>query len=473
MRRVVITGLGAVTPLGVGVRRSWNRILRGDSGIVSTIDHDNDPAYATIPSQVAGLVPRGSRDSGGWNADEWLERDDQRRMAQFTQYAMAAAEEAVQDSGCFPASAEERENMGVILGTGIGSFALTYDTSLTFHTHGHKKTPPLFIPRLLTNLAAGHLSTRYSLHGPNLAPSTACTTGLHALIQAHHLIAHSPPSTAPKLILAGASESCVHPLALSAFARARSLSTSFNATPGLASRPFDADRDGFVIAEGAAVLVLEEREHALNRGAQIYAEIGGGGMSGDAGHMTRPREDGYGAALAMRRALGESSDSVRSRGKAPGVRPRDVDYVNAHATGTEAGDAAELRAIAVALMGGGGFGDAGEGGYHADESGVNVSSTKGATGHLLGAAGALETVFTALAVKEDVMPPCVNLTDLARGEDRGFNFVGLRGREGKEKGEKRDGGGGKGEKKSVKVALTNSFGFGGTNASLCLLKHED
>lgn len=359
-------------------------------------------------------------------------------MAPFTQYAMAASEEALSDAGWRPESQNERDDTGVTIGSGIGAFSDVYDTSLSFASSGHKKVSPLFVPRLLINLAAGHVATRYGLRGPNHAATTACTTGAHALADAHRLIA----TRAASAMLAGAAEACIHPLSISGFARARSLSTAFNDCPQAASRPFDARRDGFVMAEGAAVVLLEALPHALARGAKIYAELAGTGASCDAGHMTAPLASGEGAALAMRRALAQA-----------GAVPRDVGYVNAHATGTMLGDAAENRAIRSVLLGPGGWATAGD---------VNVSSTKGAVGHLLGAAGALEALFTVLSLHEGVLPPTLNLEDIGGGVDDadgegqwGCNYVPL-----------------KAQTKDVRVAMSNSFGFGGTNASLCFRRWE-
>lgn len=356
-------------------------------------------------------------------------------MAQFTQYAVAAATEALHDSNLLPLSVHDALATGVSVGSGIGAFSDIYETSNAFSQGGHRKVSPLFVPRLLINLAAGHIAMTHGLHGPNTAPSSACTTGLHALGDAFRAISHLG-RTAPDIMLAGASESCIHPLALSGFARARSLSTSFNDDPTRASRPFDTRRDGFVIAEGAAILVLEELHHAIARGAHIYAEIGGYGASCDAAHMTAPSADGAGAALAMQRSLDDA-----------GLQPQQIDYVNAHATGTALGDEAEVRACRTV------FGTARP----------CVSSTKGATGHLLGAAGALEALFTVLAVAEGIVPPTLNLekqgsvydADLDGGE-WDMDFVVREAR-----------------RRDVKAALTNSFGFGGTNATLCVVRYEE
>jgi len=312
-----------------------------------------------------------------------------------------------------------------------------HSTSVAFAASGAKKVSPLFVPRLLINLGAGHIATRYGLRGPNHALTTACTTGAHALADAYRLIA---TGTATRM-LAGAAEACVHPLAVAGFSRARALSTAFNHAPSAASRPFDAARDGFVIAEGAGVLLLEGLAHARARGARIYAELAGVGASCDAGHMTAPLASGAGAVLAMRRALRQA-----------GTKPKEVGYVNAHATGTALGDAAENRAVREVLLGEGG---------HASVGLVNVSSTKGAIGHLLGAAGAVEAIFTVLSLRNGVLPPTLNLDHVGGGSpderhEWDCNYIPL-----------------VAQHKDIRVALTNSFGFGGTNASLCFKRWEE
>ncbi|KAL2271772.1 hypothetical protein VTJ83DRAFT_1143 [Remersonia thermophila] len=439
MRRVVVTGLGAVTPLGVGVRRTWQRLLAGESGIVSVADRGNDPAeqaqWRSLTSTVAGIVPaaatpaaRGqpsqrSVDKGLWNAADWLDPADQRRMSTFTQYAVAAADMALRDAGWKPSLPEDQEMTGVCLGSGIGNLHDIYATSLAFDQGGYKKVSPLFVPKILINLAAGHIAMRHGLRGPNHAATTACTTGAHSVGDAARFIAFGDAD----VMVAGGSESCIHPLAFAGFGRSRSLSTAFHHDPAASCRPFDADRDGFVIAEGAAVLVLEELEHARRRGARILAELRGYGCSGDAHHPTAPREDGSGALSAMRKALRQAR-----------LRPRDVDYINAHATGTAVGDKAEAAAIRALMLGEDGVDQ---------ESRVTVSSTKGAVGHLLGAAGAIEAMFAVLAVSENAIPPTLNLYKPDVGAS--FNFVPREAQE-----------------KKVRVAVSNSFGFGGTNASL-------
>ncbi|KAL1843810.1 hypothetical protein VTJ49DRAFT_7520 [Mycothermus thermophilus] len=416
MRRVVVTGLGAITPLGVGVHRTWRRLLAGESGIVSVADRGNDPAeqaqWRSLTSTVAGIVPaaaapsaRGppsqrSADNGLWHAADWLDPVDQRRMSTFAQYAVAAAKMALHDAGWEPSRPEDQEMTG-----------------------GYKKVSPLFVPKILINLAAGYIAMRHGLRGPNHAATTACTTGAHSIGDAARFIAFGDAD----VMVAGGAESCLHPLTFAGFGRSRSLSTAFNDDPPASCRPFDADRDGFVVAEGAAVMVLEELEHARNRGARVLAELRGYGCSGDAHHPTAPREDGSGALSAMRKALRQAR-----------LRPRDVDYINAHATGTVVGDKAEAAAIRTLMLGEDGVDE---------ESRVTVSSTKGAIGHLLGAAGAIEAMFAVLAISENTIPPTLNLH---KPDVRArFNFVPHEAQE-----------------KKVRVAISNSFGFGGTNASL-------
>ncbi|RMZ67929.1 beta-ketoacyl synthase [Pyrenophora seminiperda CCB06] len=325
---------------------------------------------------------------------------DERRMARFTQYAMVASEEALNDSGWFPKKDEDLESTGVYMGSGIGSLDDVYDTTVAYEKGGYRKVSPLFVPRLLINLAAGHISMRYGFKGPNHAASTACTTGAHSIGDASRFIQFGDAD----IMVAGGAESCIHPLAISGFARARSLATAFNNCPTESSRPFDSTRDGFVIGEGAGVMVLEELEHAKKRGAQIYAEVAGYGLSSDAYHMTAPREDGQGPRLAMKNALRHA-----------GIKPSDVDYVNAHATGTLLGDAAENRAIKDLLLGKDGKTAA---------SKINISSTKGATGHLLGAAGSVEAIFTILGMHHNTLPPTLNLDNPGNPpEDFDCNYV--------------------------------------------------
>ncbi|KUJ19168.1 3-oxoacyl-synth [Mollisia scopiformis] len=429
MRRVVVTGLGAITPLGVGIRRTWSRLLAGESGIVSIAQYTPAPQWRELPSTVAGIVPEGSKDEGRWQASDWLDKGDERRMAKFTQYAIAATDMALDDAGWRPNTQAEQESTGVCLGSGIGNLEELYKTSVAYDKTGYKKVSPLFVPQLLINLGAGHISMKYGFQGPNHAVTTACTTGAHAIGDASRFIAFGDAD----VMVAGGSESCIHPLALAGFSRSRSLVTTFNHDPTASSRPFDNDRGGFVIAEGSGVVVLEELEHAKARGARIYAEVRGYGCSGDAYHITAPRDDGKGALLAMKRALKNS-----------GILPKDVDYINAHATSTQLGDVAENAAITTLMLGSEGVDTPGQ---------IAVSSTKGAIGHLLGAAGAVEAIFSILAVKENILPPTLNLHH--KGEQFRCNYVPLAAQE-----------------KTVNVALSNSFGFGGTNASLAFSKYK-
>ncbi|KAF2126087.1 3-oxoacyl-synthase-like protein [Dothidotthia symphoricarpi CBS 119687] len=428
MRRVVVTGLGLVTPLGIGVRRTWKRLIDSDCGVVSI--KDRSPQFAALPSQVAALVPEGAKDDGLWNPKEYLSPSDERRMARFAQYAMIASEEALHDSGWRPTREEDLEATGVYIGSGIGSLDDVYDTTVAYEKGGYRKVSPLFVPRLLINLAAGHISMRYGFKGPNHAATTACTTGAHSIGDASRLIQFGDAD----VIVAGGAESCIHPLAISGFARARSLATEWNDRPAEASRPFDSKRDGFVIGEGAGVVVLEEYEHAKKRGAKIYAEVAGYGLSSDAYHMTAPREDGQGPRLAMKHALRHA-----------GLKPSAIDYINAHATSTPLGDAAENRAIKDLLLGEEGKSKASE---------INVSSTKGAIGHLLGASGSVEAIFSILGMHHNTLPPTLNLCSPGDPpKDFNCNYVAN-----------------VAQQRDINVALSNSFGFGGTNASLCFRK---
>ncbi|KIL90952.1 hypothetical protein FAVG1_05648 [Fusarium avenaceum] len=421
MRRVVVTGLGAITPLGVGVRRTWTRLLNSECGIVSVADLEPQARWKELTSTVSGLVPSGEGErEGQWRASDWFSANEQRRMSKFTQYAVAASDMALKDAEWEPKGAEQQEATGVCIGSGIGNLDEIYETSLVHHKDGYKKVSPLFVPKILINMAAGHVAMKYGFQGPNHAATTACTTGSHSIGDASRFITMGDAD----VMIAGGSESCIHPLAFAGFGRARSLSTAYNDNPTASCRPFDAARNGFVISEGAAVLVLEELEHAKARGARIYAEIKGYGCSGDAHHMTAPREDGHGAFLAMKKAL-----------KSAGVKPHQVDYVNAHATATNVGDTAETSAIRRLMLGEEG---------HQKESDVTVSSTKGAVGHLLGAAGAIEALFSILAIHEGVVPATLNLEKPDVGA--AFNFVPNEAQE-----------------KVVGVAVSNSFGFGGTN----------
>lgn len=430
MRRVVVTGLGVVSPLGVGVSHVWPALLAGKSGIVSlkeTVLKD----HPDIPCTVGGVVPscpgRG-KEHGMWDPADWIDKGALRRVPLFAQYAVAAASQALADAGWAPQTDRHKERTGVCVGSGIGGFDDVVANVTAFNDKGYKKVSPLFIPRLLNNMAAGHVSILHGLKGPNHAVSTACTTGAHALGDAAQFIRAGMAD----VMVAGSAEATMHPLALAGFARAKSLSTEQD--PSKASRPFDRARAGFVMGEGAGILVLEELEHAVSRGARVYAELVGYGLSGDAHHITAPPESGDGAFRSMRMALDTA-----------GVRPRDVGYINAHATSTKLGDVAENVAI-VRL-----FCTPDTDCSKTSPAEISISSTKGAIGHLLGAAGSVEALFTVKALHDNVLPPTLNLDHPEDGLE--CNYVA------KVKQTPRQG-------ESLKYALTNSFGFGGTNASL-------
>ncbi|KAJ1790984.1 Mitochondrial beta-keto-acyl synthase [Coemansia sp. RSA 2167] len=424
-RRVVVTGLGMVSPVGVGVKHAWNNILAGRSGIQSLVAAMPDTGFDAQPSQVAGIVPRtGTYSDGQFDAQEWLAPGDTSRMAPFTQFATCAAQQALDDAEWTKVSDAQRERTGVCFGTGIGSLGDIEASHEQLRTGGARKVSPMFVPRILCNMAAGNISIRHGFCGPNHAVSTACTTGAHAIGDAMRFIQFGDAD----VMVAGAAEAPLLPLALAGFSKIKALALGFNDRPHAASRPFDRARAGFVIGEGAAALVLEELEHARSRGARIYAEICGYGLSGDAHHITAPPQDGAGAQRAMRRALQTAS-----------LRAADIDYVNAHATSTPLGDAIENRAIKAV------FGSA--------ASNLAVSSTKSATGHLLGAAGAIEAVFSVLAVAHDIAPPTLNLDNVDADAGFDLNYVPHTPQE-----------------RPVRAAMTNSFGFGGTNASLVFAK---
>ena len=416
MRRVVITGLGMVTPLACGVEETWQGIVAGKSGIKHVEGFD----VSDLPCKIAGIIPRGDGSDGTYNPDQWMEPKEQRKVDHFIVYAMAAAKQAVEDSGWRPTKDEDQWNTGVMIGSGIGGVEGIAEASLTLKEKGPRRISPFFIPGRLINLASGYVSIEYGFKGPNHAVVTACSTGSHAIGDAGRLIALGDAD----VMLAGGTESPVNRISLAGFAAARALSTHFNDTPEKASRPYDKDRDGFVMGEGAGIVVLEEYEHAKKRGAKIYAELIGYGMSGDAFHITAPTPDGNGAFRSMKAALRSAK-----------ITPNDIDYINAHGTSTPLGDEIELGAV-QRLVGN-------------SASKISMSSTKSSIGHLLGAAGAVEAIFSVLAIRDDVAPPTINLDNPS--VETAIDLVPHQAK-----------------KREINTVLSNSFGFGGTNASLIL-----
>ena len=421
MRRVVITGMGLLTPLGYGVGVNWERLIAGQSGIGPITHFPCDD----LPCRIAGTHPGPEDAAGGYDPDTIAAPKEQRKNDPFIIFALAAAKEAVEDSGWVPATDEDRERTGTLIGSGIGGLNGIAETAVLLNERGPRRVSPFFIPANLINLASGQVSIRYGFQGPNHAVVTACSTGAHAIGDAARLIMLDDAD----VMVAGGAEYAVTRLGVAGFSAARALSTGYNDTPTEASRPYDRGRDGFVMGDGAGIVVLEELEHAKRRGAKIYAEITGYGLSGDAHHVTAPAEDGRGAFRSMSAAL-----------KRAGLSPADIDYVNAHGTSTPLGDEIELGAVRRL--------------FGADIGGVSMSSTKSAIGHLLGAAGAVEAIYSALAIKNSVVPPTLNLTDPCEGAE-GVDLVP-----------------GAAKERPVRAALSNSFGFGGTNATLVLRAHD-
>lgn len=420
MRRVVVTGMGIVSPLGVGVPHVWKRLLNAESGIraIDTFDTSD------LPARIAGMIPRGT-EPGQFNADAHLEPKEQRKIDEFILFGIAAANEAIADSGLKPQTDEERERIGVMVGSGIGGLQTIYEGSITLKERGPRRMSPFFIPSALINLASGQISIAHGFKGPNHSAVTACSTGAHAIGDAARLIMWDDAD----VMVAGGAEAAVCRLGIAGFAAARALSTSYNDTPTKASRPYDKGRDGFVMGEGAGVVVLEELEHAKRRGAKIYAEVVGYGLSGDAHHITSPPEDGNGGFRAMTMAL-----------KRAGMNPDDIDYINAHGTSTPVGDMIELGAVRRL--------------FAEKAPNLSMSSTKSAVGHLLGAAGAVEAIFSVKAITDQVVPPTLNLEDPDDGT-AGMDLVPKVAKQ-----------------RRVRAALSNSFGFGGTNASVIFKEYK-
>jgi 3-oxoacyl-[acyl-carrier-protein] synthase II len=407
-----------VTPLACGIEQTWQRLLAGQSGIKRIEKFD----VSDIACKIAGQVPRGNGSAGAFNPDDWMEPKEQRKVDDFIVFAMAAATQALDDAGWHPREHADQITSGVLIGSGIGGVEGIAETALLLRDRGPRRVSPFFIPGRLINLAAGYVSINHSLKGPNHAVVTACSTGAHAIGDAGRLIALGDAD----VMVAGGTESPVNRISLAGFAACRALSTGFNETPERASRPYDRDRDGFVMGEGAGAVVLEEYDHAKKRGARIYGELVGYGLSGDAYHITAPAEDGDGAFRCMTAAM-----------RRAGISPADIDYINAHGTSTPLGDEIELKAVERLV---------GNAAAH-----IAMSSTKSSIGHLLGAAGAVEAIFCLLAMRDGVVPPTINLDNPSIAT--AIDLVPH-----------------KAQQRPVNVTLSNSFGFGGTNASLVFRK---
>jgi 3-oxoacyl-[acyl-carrier-protein] synthase II len=420
MRRVVVTGLGMVTPLACGVEPTWDRLLRGQSGArrVETFD------VSDLAAKIACQVPRGDGADGTFNPDQWMEPKERRKVDDFILFAMSAARQALDDAGWHPSSYSDQIKTGVMVGSGIGGLNGIAETAITLKERGPRRVSPFFIPGRLINLAAGYVSIAHGLKGPNHAVVTACSSGSHAIGDAARIVALGDA----EVMLAGGAESPITRIGMAGFIACRALSTSFNDTPEKASRPYDRDRDGFVMGEGAGMVVLETYEHAMERGARIYAELTGYGMSGDAFHVTAPAEDGDGAFRCMQAAINRA-----------GITPAEIDYINAHGTSTPLGDEIELKAVHRLVGNAAGR--------------ISMSSTKSAIGHLLGAAGAVEAIFSILAIRDGIVPPTINLENPSM--ETPIDLVPLQSK-----------------KRDVRTVLSNSFGFGGTNASLVLRRLE-
>ena len=421
MRRVVVTGMGMLTPLGCGVETTWQRLLKGESG-AKQIDTFN---VSDISCKVACVIPRGDGSNGTYNPDQWMEPKEQRKVDEFIVYAMCAARQALDDAGWRPQSYEDQTNTGVMIGSGIGGIEGIADVAVTLREKGPRRVSPFFIPGRIINLASGFVSIEFGLKGPNHAVVTACSTGAHAIGDAARMVALGDA----EVMVAGGTESPVNRIALAGFAALRALSTGFNDDPKRASRPYDKDRDGFVMGEGAGAVVLEALDHAKARGARIYAELTGYGLSGDAYHITAPSPDGDGAFRCMSMAI-----------KRAGISVGDIDYINAHGTSTPLGDEIELGAVQRVVGNAAGR--------------ISMSSTKSCIGHLLGAAGAVEAIFSILAIRDRVAPPTINLDNPS--VETPIDLVPHVAR-----------------KRDIDTALSNSFGFGGTNASLIFRRYTD
>jgi len=403
-----------VTPLGCGVRVNWERLIAGECGIDRITAFD----VSDLSVQIGAMVPRGDHEKGQLDPDRWVEPKEQRKMGDFILYALVAATQALEDSGWKPETDADRERTGVMIGSGIGGLPGIYEASLTLEKRGPRRVSPFFLPSVLINLASGHVSIRHGLKGPNNCAVTACSTGAHSIGDAARIIQYEDAD----VMVAGGAEAAVCRIGIAGFAAARALASEFNDRPKQSSRPWDVDRDGFVMGEGAGVVVLEELEHAKARGAKIYGELVGYGMSGDAHHVTAPASDGNGAIRSMKAAL-----------KRAKLNPTDIDYINAHGTSTPLGDEIEIGAVKTLF------------GEHAYR--LSMSSTKSAIGHLLGAAGSVEAVYSILAMRDGIAPPTLNLDKPSEGCD--IDLVAHKARE-----------------RPIRAVMSNSFGFGGTNATL-------